>query len=116
VDFGAIGLDAARLPAAMETTIYRIVQEALVNVVRHARATHVDVILERCQDAVKVIIEDNGRGFDTNAALYSGRLGLLGMRERVEMLGGSLEIDSAPGLGTTVLVEAPYAGSHPDSG
>jgi signal transduction histidine kinase len=100
----------------MEITIYRIVQEALVNVVQHAQATHADVIVERRPERVQVIIEDNGLGFDTAAAVYSGRLGLLGMRERAEMLGGHLEIDSAPGIGTTVVMEAPYDGSHPDRG
>jgi two-component system sensor histidine kinase UhpB len=65
---------------------------------------------------VRVIVEDNGCGFEAAAAIYSGRLGLLGMRERSEMLGGRLEIDSAPGAGTTVLMEAPYDSSHSDSG
>jgi signal transduction histidine kinase len=116
VDFGAIGLDEVRLPPEMEITIYRIVQEALVNIVQHAQATHVDVIVERRPDRVQVIIEDNGLGFDAAAAMYSGRLGLLGMRERAEMLGGHLIIDSAPRAGTTVVMEAPYDGSHPDSG
>jgi signal transduction histidine kinase len=116
VDFGAIGLDDERLSPEMEITIYRIVQEALVNIIRHAQATHADVIVERCLDRVRVIVEDNGRGFETTAAIYSGRLGLLGMRERAEMLGGHLVIDSTPGAGTTVLMEAPYGGSHPDRG
>jgi signal transduction histidine kinase len=116
VDFGAIGLDEERLPPEMEVTIYRIVQEALVNVVQHAQATHADVIVERRLDRVRVIIEDNGLGFDTAAAMYSGRLGLLGMRERAEMLGGHLVIDSAREIGTTVVMEAPYDGSHPDRG
>lgn len=115
VDFGALGLGEQRLPQQMEITIYRIVQEALVNVVRHAQATHADVILERRPGQVRVIVEDNGRGFDMTEAMYSGRLGLLGMRERVEMLGGRLMIDSAPGMGTMVLVEVPYDGSYPDS-
>lgn len=114
VDFATIGLDEERLPAPMEITIYRIVQEALVNVVRHAQATRADVIVERRGDRVRVVIEDNGVGFDAAVVMYSGRLGLLGMRERAEMIGGRLVVDSAPGAGTTVLVEAPYDGSHPD--
>jgi signal transduction histidine kinase len=116
VDFGAIGLDERRLPPEMEVTIYRIVQEALVNVVRHAQATHADVLVERHPDRVRVIIEDNGHGFDAATAMYSGRLGLLGMRERADMLGGRLVIDSAPGAGTTVVIEAAYDSSHSDRG
>jgi signal transduction histidine kinase len=116
VDFGAIGLDEERLPPEMEITIYRIVQEALVNVVQHAQATHADVVVERRPERVQVIIEDNGLGFDAAAAIYAGRLGLLGMRERAEMLGGHLMIDSAPGAGTTVVMEAPYGDSHSDCG
>jgi signal transduction histidine kinase len=116
VDFGAIGLDGQRLLPEMEIMIYRIVQEALTNVVRHAAATHVDVIVERCSGWVRVIVEDNGHGFDTEEAMYSGRLGLLGMRERAEMLGGHLMIDSAPGAGTTVLMEVVYDGSDSDRG
>jgi signal transduction histidine kinase len=114
VDFGAIGLDEQRLPPEMEVTIYRIVQEALVNVVRHAQATHADVLVERRMDRVRVIVEDNGHGFDAATAMYSGRLGLLGMRERADMLGGRLEIDSAPGAGTTVVMEIAYDTSHSD--
>jgi signal transduction histidine kinase len=112
VDFGALGFDEERLPPEMEITIYRIVQEALVNVVRHAQATHADVVVERRPDRVRVIVEDNGRGFDAATAMYTGRLGLLGMRERAEMLGGRLVIDSAPGAGTTVLMEAAYDSAH----
>lgn len=107
VDFVAMGLDGERLPAEMEITIYRIVQEALVNIVRHAQATQVDVLLERRTGLIKVAVEDNGRGFDVQAGLYTGRLGLIGMRERAEMLGGRLTVDSAPGDGTMVLMEAP---------
>jgi signal transduction histidine kinase len=116
VDFSAIGLEEERLPPAVEITIYRIVQEALVNVVRHAHATHADVIVERGADRVRILIEDNGVGFEPATALDSGRLGLIGMRERAETLRGQLVIDSVPGTGTTLLVEVPYDRAHPDRG
>jgi signal transduction histidine kinase len=116
VDFSAIGLQEERLPPPIEITIYRIVQEALVNVVRHAQATHADVIIERRADHVRILIEDNGVGFEPTRALESGRLGLLGIRERAETLGGQLVIDSVPGTGTTLLVEVPYERAHPDRG
>ena len=97
-----------------ETAIYRIVQEALTNVGRHARASHVGVLLECRGDRLVAIIEDDGLGFDPQAAMRSGRLGLLGIRERAEMLGGSLEVESSPGSGTTLFVEVPHVNSHPD--
>ncbi len=112
--FETVGLGSGRLPPEVETAIYRIVQEALTNVLRHAQATRVDVLLERRGDQVVAIVEDNGVGFDAEAAQRSGRLGLLGMRERAEMLNGRLMIESAPGAGTTVFVEVPYAYPHPD--
>jgi len=116
--FKALEFEGERLPPAMETALYRIVQEALTNAVRHAQATRVDVLLERRGDQLVVVIEDNGAGFDADMARFasSGRLGLLGMQERVEMLGGSLVIESAAGAGTTIVVEVPYADSHSHRG
>jgi signal transduction histidine kinase len=67
----------------------------------------VAIIIGRRNDEVSLIIEDNGRGFDVEEALRRGRLGLLGMRERTEMLGGTVTIESAPGRGTTLYVQAP---------
>jgi signal transduction histidine kinase len=109
VQFKTVGFDGERLPPAIETALYRIVQEALTNVVRHAQATRVDVILELRAARVAALVEDNGVGFDPEAALSAqgGRLGLLGVRERAETLGGTLEIESAAGMGTTVVVEVP---------
>lgn len=105
-----------RLPPEVETALYRIVQEALTNVIRHARATHVDILLERRGERVVAIVEDDGVGFDAEAAKQSGRLGLFGMQERAEMLGGRLTIESTAGMGTTVFVEVPYAHSDLDRG
>jgi len=107
MQFEAIGMEA-RLSPEVETSLYRIVQEALSNVILHAQATRVDVLLEKRGDKVIAIVEDNGTGFDPFAAAQRGRLGLAGMRERAEMLGGSLIIESRPGSGTTLLVEMPY--------
>jgi PAS domain S-box-containing protein len=104
-----------RLPDELEIAFYRIVQEALNNVIRHARAKRVDVVLDRRANDLVLIIEDDGIGFDPQTTLEkSERLGLFGMRERAEMLGGKLIIESAPGQGTTLLVEVPYGNTHSD--
>ncbi|HMQ52492.1 MAG TPA: PAS domain-containing protein [Anaerolineae bacterium] len=114
IQFETVGLDSERLPPAIEINLYRIVQEALANIARHAQATQAGVIVERRGGHIVAIAEDNGIGFDFAADLPgSGRLGLVGMRERAEMLGGQFEIESTAGIGTTVYVEIPYA--NPDS-
>src|SRR5512133_440017 len=107
VDFLASGLDQERLADEVETALYRIVQEGLINVARHARADRAEVIVTRTGDVVNLIIEDDGCGFDPDEALQRERLGLLGMRERAEMLGGSLTVESKPGAGTAVYVDVP---------
>jgi two-component system, NarL family, sensor histidine kinase DevS len=94
-----------RLPADVETVLYRIVQEALTNVVKHAQADRVSIVLQRKEGAVTTIIEDDGCGFANGDE--SDGLGLLGMRERVELVNGRLEIESAEGAGTTLVVEVP---------
>jgi signal transduction histidine kinase len=104
---------SARLPAEVETTLYRVVQESLTNVQRHAQATQVGVVIERRNSHALAIIEDNGRGFeveeDENGTPrpVANRLGLLGMVERVELVGGSLTIESTLGQGTTVYARVP---------
>jgi two-component system CheB/CheR fusion protein len=108
--FHSRGLDNGRLPLALETTLYRVVQEALTNVRKHAEAKNVSVLLEQRSDAVLAIVEDDGRGYDPDAApaqLERPSLGLRGMRERVEQIGGALEIESSHGRGTTVFVRIP---------
>ena len=100
------GLGERRLPAELETTLYRIVQEALTNIVKHADATKVSVLLVRREGSVTAVIEDDGRGFDPGNA-REGRLGLLGMRERAELHDGRLKIEAAEGSGTTLVVEVP---------
>jgi signal transduction histidine kinase len=99
-------LGDSRLPGEAETALYRIVQEALTNVVKHANARTVSVVLTRKGEGVVVVIEDDGRGFDPSADHAEG-LGLLGMRERSALVGGRLSVESAPDRGTTVAVEVP---------
>jgi signal transduction histidine kinase len=96
----------ARLPRELETALYRIVQEALTNVIKHADAKTVSVVLTKQGDRVAVVIEDDGRGFDPGAQPGDG-LGLLGMRERIALVGGRLSIESAAGRGTAIAVEVP---------
>jgi signal transduction histidine kinase len=100
------GLPEERLPPEVETALYRIVQESLTNVVKHARARRVSVVLARKPDSVSVIVEDDGVGFEPGRTSDDG-LGLLGMRERVALLGGRLTIESRPGAGTTFVAEVP---------
>lgn len=103
--FHAPGGEASRLPPEVETTIYRVVQEALTNVARHARASTAGVIVRRPEGCVSVVIEDDGVGFDPGLA--TDRLGLMGMRERVDLVGGDLEVEASPGGGTTLIVTIP---------
>jgi two-component system sensor histidine kinase UhpB len=99
-----------RLTQELEGTIYRVAQEALNNVAKHSRADHVDVVLERSQELLSLIIEDDGVGFDTRSVEASARgLGLIGMRERVALVGADIQIESTQGAGTTVIVRAPMA-------
>jgi signal transduction histidine kinase len=96
-----------RLPAEVETTLYRIVQEALTNIVKHAEAANVSILLIRKKGAATVVIEDDGQGFDPQSTREGG-LGLAGMRERAELHEGRLRVESAPGgEGTTLVVEVP---------
>jgi signal transduction histidine kinase len=97
-----------RLPEPVETTLYRIVQEALTNVAKHANAERMSITLLRKDGAVVAIVEDDGEGFDPEASEREG-LGLLGMRERLALVGGKLRIEAAPGTGTTIAAEVPVA-------
>ena len=93
------------------TALYRVAQEALTNVTRHAHAHHVTVRLLNIPHAIRLEIHDDGKSFPVErmlAAKRGGRLGLLGMRERIEMIGGRFAIQSAPGEGTTVSAEIPF--------
>lgn len=106
VQFEVIG-EIERISGDMETAVYRIVQEALTNIIRHAQATRIDVLLKRRVNSLVVIVEDNGIGFDPKVQV-NGRLGMVGMQERATMLGGTLTIESVSGSGTTVFLEVPW--------
>jgi signal transduction histidine kinase len=110
VHFGA-DLPEMRLPVDVETTCFRVVQEALTNVVRHAQAQRVSIQLRQGQESLDLNILDDGRGFDVERALQraagGGSLGLLGMQERVHFAGGEMDIQSAPGHGTEIRVSLP---------
>jgi signal transduction histidine kinase len=95
-----------RLPPDVETALYRIVQEALTNVVKHARAGAVSIVLARAGGSVTALIEDDGRGFEADERERGG-LGLLGMGERLALLDGMLKVESRPGAGTTIVAEVP---------
>jgi signal transduction histidine kinase len=100
-----------KLSNAKRTVIYRVVQEALTNVGRHAHASRVKVCIQKLPTAVSMYIKDDGKSFDVEQMWHSRkskRLGLLGMRERVEMVRGTFRIESDPGPGTTSLVKIPY--------
>ena len=93
-----------RLPPEVETALYRLVQEALTNVVKHSRASHVSISIVRKAHSVSAVIEDDGVGFGEQ----SGEgVGLIGMRERVGLLDGRLDIESGAGHGTTIVAEVP---------
>jgi signal transduction histidine kinase len=110
VDFEAVGMEGKRLPIEMETALFRIVQESLTNVVLHAQAKKVDILLNLHNEHLVMIVEDDGIGFLPGSPNLDDQLGLFGMRERIEMLGGTFIIESSPGKGTTVKAEAPWHG------
>jgi signal transduction histidine kinase len=99
-------LPDGRLPAEIETALYRIVQESLTNIVKHARAGHVSIVLGSKPGSVSVVVEDDGVGFEPGRESGDG-IGLLGMRERVGMSGGTVTVESRPGAGTTLRAEVP---------
>src|SRR6266540_3186071 len=97
---------AERLPAEVETVAYRVIQEAVTNVVRHARAASVRVVVTRSAGGLRVSVTDDGVGFDP-AGVGSGSLGLSGMLERAALVGGAVSLTAAPRAGTTVVLEVP---------
>ena len=100
-----------KLDINKRTMLYRVAQEALTNVSRHAQASRAEVSIEQLPASIGMKIHDNGKSFNVDGILKTKgkkRLGLLGMRERVEMVGGTFGIESAPGKGTTIQVEIPF--------
>jgi PAS domain S-box-containing protein len=111
VDLRSVGVGSQLLPSLVQTTIYRILQEGLTNIARHAEARTVDIELKLEDGTLALLIRDDGVGFDPAAVGgESSGLGLHGMGERTALLGGSLEIRSAPGQGTTVRAWVPVTG------
>jgi signal transduction histidine kinase len=105
-----------RVNGDKRTVLYRVAQEALTNVARHAQASHADVKIQKMDGAICMKIKDNGKGFETERVLYSKknkRLGLLGMRERLDMVGGEFRITSVPGRGTSILAKIPLIERRP---
>ena len=108
VELHTSGLSGDRLPLAMELVIYRIIEEALTNVMKHAQAKLVSIVVDRRPEEVRAVIDDDGRGFDHDAvATKPPRLGLLGMNERAAEFAGVVTVESAPGRGTSVYVRLP---------
>jgi signal transduction histidine kinase len=91
----------------VEIALFRIAQEAVTNAVRHAHAERVSVLIEERDRRIIMVIEDDGIGLEPGEVEREGRLGLVGMRERIEMLGGNLLVESAPGAGATIVAEVP---------
>jgi PAS domain S-box-containing protein len=120
VDFECRACDEDQFPIGVSTAVYRVVQESLTNIAKHAAANSVTVLLERAGGRLVVVVEDDGKGFDTEDAFGrngSGqRLGLLGMKERAELVGGVLDIESTPGDGTIVLMRIPLSSSSAPGG
>lgn len=110
--------DIEELDSAGRTVLYRVTQEALTNVVRHAKASRVEMKIQKFSGIISLEIKDDGQGFEADGkscASKNNRLGLLGMRERVEMIGGTFNIDSMPGGPTTIRVEIPVSDPQPMS-
>ena len=100
-----------RLDSTKRMVLYRVAQEALANVAKHADASQVDVSIEKLRGVIRMEVKDNGKSFPVQDVLHSrrkGRLGLLGMRERVEMVGGRFAVESSPGKGTTIRADIPF--------
>jgi signal transduction histidine kinase len=108
VSFHCFGLED-RLSDEVEVVVYRIIQEALTNVAKHANASHVEVSVARERNVVVASVTDDGLGFDVDGVMSSRErgLGLFGMQERVSLVGGSLQLTSFPGGGTRVALEVP---------
>jgi len=120
IDFQSVGPDTGRLPEAVETVLYRVIQEALTNVLKHAKARRVSLVLQRFANQAVAVVEDDGVGFDTESMMASvgdrGRLGLLGMRERVALIDGTLTVESTPSRGTTVIARVPLPDGRRERG
>jgi signal transduction histidine kinase len=114
VEFASVGMEGVRLAAAAATVVYRVVQAAVTNAVQHAQAHQISVLLQRRDEDVVVVVEDDGRGFDlqsVQAAPLEQRLGLAGMQERASLVHATLTLETELGAGTTVFLRVPMAGN-----
>lgn len=111
VDYQSVGLDNRQISAEIETAVYRVVQEALTNVLRHSEARQVSLIVNMRNSHLNVVVEDNGKGFDVDNLLNDkvAHIGILGIQERVELVGGSVIIESALNFGTTIIARIPLS-------
>jgi PAS domain S-box-containing protein len=109
VECQCLGLAPQDLTREAEVVFYRVAQEALNNAAKHAHATRVDIIIERRNDTVRLVIEDDGVGFEPAAVDQSPGLGLVGMRERAALIGATLQVESRPGHGASIFLTAPIA-------
>jgi two-component system, NarL family, sensor histidine kinase DegS len=105
IQFVNIGLDV-RLPSKYEVALFRLVQECVQNALKHAESTHIQVKVEVKKDKITVVVKDNGKGFDIETQ-KTGSFGIMGMKERVDLLEGDITIDSKIGAGTVVLIQVP---------
>jgi two-component system sensor histidine kinase DegS len=106
-NFHAVGIEE-KLPPQIETAFYRIIQEATTNALRHAEATRLEIRLDRDENGLIVTVRDDGKGFNADAT-RSGGMGLHGMRERAELVGGTLEVIAVAGAGTTIVAKLPFS-------
>jgi two-component system NarL family sensor kinase len=106
-----VGTELPALPDAVTICFYRVLQESLTNAAKHAQADQIRVVLRCDADRISLTVEDNGQGFDPGGVISNsnqdGGIGLLGMRERLELLGGRLEINARPGRGTRLVASIP---------
>jgi PAS domain S-box-containing protein len=107
VDLQVTGPRLPRLPESLETALYRMAQEALTNARKHASPKAVSVLIHRNPTVVRLVVEDDGKGFDVTELQSDKQLGLVGMRERARLVGGLLTVESSPGRGTTICVSVP---------
>jgi two-component system sensor histidine kinase UhpB len=118
-NFEAMGLEE-KLPPQIETAFYRIIQEALNNIAKHAQADRVEISLMRRDSKILASVQDNGKGFDLDKVLHPESpergFGLIGIQERVSLLGGQIEIQSRPGSGTLIRIEVPYKNVRDEDG
>jgi two-component system sensor histidine kinase DegS len=110
----AVKGNQCKISSQTEVTLYRVVQEALSNVRNHSRATYAQVTIEFCRDHLKIIIEDNGEGFNTietlNGVTSQNKMGLTGMKERLKLVDGVIDVNSMVGMGTAISIEVPLSG------